>query len=124
MCKNCDTKPVIKLYSGEKLCKRCFLEYFERKVRKIIRVNNLIDKKDNIVVAVSGGKDSLSVLNILCSIYKDNKNIKISGLLIDEGIKGYRDKCIDETKKFCKKIKIPLKIISFKQYTQTYWARG
>lgn len=115
MCKNCNLKPVIKLYSGEKLCKRCFLEYFERKVRRTIRVYNLFDKKDNIVVAVSGGKDSLSVLNILSSVYKDNKNVKISALLIDEGIKGYRDKCIEDTKKFCKKIKVPLKIVSFKE---------
>jgi uncharacterized protein (TIGR00269 family) len=115
MCKLCDKKPVITLISGEKLCKHCFIKYFERKVRKTIRVHRLIDKKDSLLVALSGGKDSLSVLDILSSIYKNNKSIKIQALLIDEGIKGYRDKCISNAKNYCKKNSIPLRIVFFKK---------
>jgi uncharacterized protein (TIGR00269 family) len=115
MCKRCETKPVIKLISGENLCRTCFLNYFERKVRKTIRVNKLIGKKENLLVAVSGGKDSLSVLDVLHSIYKGNRNVKISALLIDEGIKGYRENCIKATEKYCIEQKLLLNIVSFKE---------
>jgi uncharacterized protein (TIGR00269 family) len=91
------------------------LNYFERKVRKTIRVNKLIGKKENLLVAVSGGKDSLSVLDVLHSIYKGNRNVKISALLIDEGIKGYRENCIKATEKYCLEQKLLLNIVSFKE---------
>ena len=115
MCNNCDTKPVHTLISGEKLCKSCFLKYFEKKVRKTIRVHKLVDKGDHIGVAVSGGKDSLTVLELLHSIFKNNKSIKISALLINEGIAGYRDKSIEAAKDFCEKRNIPLEIVSYNQ---------
>ena len=50
-------KTVYTLQAGEKLTKQKFLEYFEKKVRKTIRTNNLIGKKEKILVACSGGKD-------------------------------------------------------------------
>lgn len=115
MCQNCNKKPVYKLGSGENLCKVCFLKYVEKKVRKTLRVYKLIDKKDEIAVAVSGGKDSLTVIDLLSSIYKTNKNIKIKALMIDEGIQGYRDQCITPTKKFCKERNISLEIVSYKK---------
>ncbi len=61
----CKEKKVIGLYSGEKLCRNHFNEYFEGKVLKTIRQFELIGKEENIGVAVSGGKDSLAVLSIL-----------------------------------------------------------
>ncbi|MDP3918791.1 MAG: TIGR00269 family protein [Nanoarchaeota archaeon] len=115
MCNNCDLKPVFKLKSGENLCKKCYLQYFEKKVRKTIRVHNLIDNNDKIGVAVSGGKDSLTILDLLCSIYKENPKIKIQAILIDEGIKDYRDKSIETAKAFCKEKNVPLKIISYQE---------
>lgn len=115
MCHNCVKKPVYKLHSGEQLCKSCFIKYFEKKVRKTIRVYKLIDKTDEIAIAVSGGKDSLTVLDILHNIYKENKNIKLKALMIDEGIEGYRDECIEPTKKFCKERNISLELVSYKQ---------
>ena len=61
----CNKKPVIELYSGEKLCKGHFSEYFENKVLKTIRQFKLLDKEEKVGVALSGGKDSLTVLHIL-----------------------------------------------------------
>ena len=113
MCGNCEKKPVYTLDSGEKLCKTCFLRYVEKKVRKTLRVYKLVDKKDSIAVAVSGGKDSLTVVDLLSSVYKKNKNVQIKALLIDEGIKGYRDACITPTQKFCFERNIPLEIVSY-----------
>ena len=114
-CKNCKANPVIKLSNSEiQLCKNCFFKYFERKVLKTITVHKLITNKDNIGVAVSGGKDSLAVLYILSKICNKRK-IKITAILIDEGIKDYRDKTIKTAKKVCKELKIKLNIYSFKK---------
>lgn len=115
MCKSCEKTPVYQLYSGEKLCKSCFIKYFEHKVLKTIRTFKLIDKEDYIAIAISGGKDSLTVLHILNLIAKKHKKLKLIAILIDEGIKGYRENTIKDAKDFCKKNNIQLKIYSFKK---------
>lgn len=114
-CKKCKTNPVIKLSNSEiQLCKLCFFKYFERKVLRTITAYKLIENKDHIGVAVSGGKDSLSVLYILSKICNKRK-IKITAILIDEGIKSYRNKTIQSAKELCKELKVKLNIYSFKK---------
>ncbi|MDP3765291.1 MAG: TIGR00269 family protein, partial [Nanoarchaeota archaeon] len=76
---------------------------------------DLIGKKENLGVAISGGKDSLTLLYILNKLSKQNPKIKLTAILIDEGIKGYRNKTIKTAKKFCSKNKIKLNIFSFKE---------
>jgi len=113
-CKNCFEKPVFKLISGESLCRSCFLRYFERKVRKTIRVFKLLGKEEKIIVGVSGGKDSLTVLNILHSIAEKQRKWDVIALAIDEGIKGYRNSCLRDARAFCKTKGIVLYVYSFK----------
>ncbi|MEW6062762.1 MAG: TIGR00269 family protein [Nanoarchaeota archaeon] len=112
MCKFCKTKPVIELISGRRLCKSCFIKYFEKKVIKTISKYNLIGKNDNIIVGVSSGKDSMIALNILHKLSRERRYFKVSALAIDEGIKGYRN--LKNLKKYCKENKIKLSIVSFK----------
>ena len=111
----CDEKPVIALGAKEKLCKKHFMEYFEGKVFKTIRQFELLDKSENLGVAISGGKDSLTVLSILNKIALQNPRIKLQAIAIDEGIAGYRDKTLETAKKFCDERKIVLDIFSFKE---------
>lgn len=111
----CNEKPVIALYSGERLCKQHFTGYFENKVFKTIRQFDLIGKEENLGVALSGGKDSLTVLHILKKLTIQNPKIKINAIAIDEGIKGYRDKTLIKAKKFCEQNKIFLHIFSYKE---------
>ncbi len=111
----CNKKPIIELSAGEKLCKKHFMEYFENKVFKTIRQFNLLEKKENLGIAISGGKDSLTLLNILNKLSKQNPKIKLTAIIIDEGIKGYRNITIKAAKKFCKINKIKLNIYSFKK---------
>ncbi len=107
-------KPVITLYSGEKLCKDCFLKYFEKKVRKTIRKYKLIDKKEKLLVAVSGGKDSTVVLYLLNKII-ENKKIKIEAYHVDQGLGTYSKKNLKNVTDFCKKIKITLHKTTFRK---------
>ncbi len=115
-CKICKIKPIIQLpNSNIKLCSSCFKRYFEKKALKTIRTFNLLDREDKIAVCISGGKDSLSVLNLLNKISETKLDINLTAILIDEGISGYRNETIKDAKNFCKKNKIPLKIYSFKK---------
>ncbi len=115
VCKECTDKAVIILpENAKKLCKNHFIEYFETKVFHTIAEHKLIGKKEHIVIALSGGKDSMSTLFLLHKLSEKNPQITLSALLIDEGIAGYRPKTIEDAKHFCKEKKIPLHIASFK----------
>jgi len=101
-CKRCKEKPVITLPNNNiSLCKSCFIKYFESKVRKTIRQYNLFEKGETIAVGVSGGKDSLTTLHVLNKIISKQRTTKLLGILIDEGIEGYRDESIVTAKKYC-----------------------
>lgn len=113
-CRNCNIKPVYKMLNDKNLCKKCFIKYFERKVLKTIRLYKLISKNDAVVCGYSGGKDSVTNLYILNNLLKKYGKQPIA-LAIDEGIRGYRNKTLDDARKFCKQYKIPLKIISYKK---------
>ncbi len=91
-------------------CKKHFLSYIEQKADATIKKYNLITKKDKVVVGVSGGKDSLTVLYLLKK-YVNN----IIALCIDEGIQGYRPATIENMSVFCKKHHIPYHIVSFEK---------
>jgi len=116
-CKNCEIKPVYKTLTNIKLCKNCFIKYFENKVFKTISKYKLLQNNKKVVVAVSGGKDSITTLYLLNKYSKKLRNVEIEALAVDEGIKNYREKTLDFLKKFCKENKIKLKIISFKEFT-------
>lgn len=115
-CKLCEINPVYKLLNGEKLCKTCFIKYFENKVFKTIRKFNLFELDDKLGVAVSGGKDSITVL-YLTHKYLSKKNLQnnVFGIAIDEGIEGYRSHTLEFLEKFCKTHKINLNIYSYEQ---------
>ena len=111
----CNEKPVIELHAGEKLCRGHFTDYFEGKVFRTIRQFELIEKEENLGVALSGGKDSLTVLSLLTKLSNENAKIKISAIAIDEGIAGYRDKTLKKAEEFCNKNDIKLYISSYKE---------
>lgn len=111
-CKNCKSNPVIKLpNSNISLCKSHFNRYFEKKVRRCIRVYNLIKKTDKVIVALSGGKDSLSLTFLLHKLLKQRK-IKLEALIIDEGTR--KDE-LKAAEKLCKKLKIKLNKFTYKK---------
>jgi uncharacterized protein (TIGR00269 family) len=102
-------------YSGEKLCKRCFVKSIEDKVRVTIAKYGMLEFNDRIAVAVSGGKDSISLLHVLAKIEQGYPKASLVAVSIDEGIKGYRDEALKIAAVNCKKLGIRHHIISFKE---------
>jgi uncharacterized protein (TIGR00269 family) len=99
---------------GEKLDRNEFLTYFEKKVRKTVRINNLIGKKEKILVACSGGKDSTTTLYLLHKFAR-NRNVSVEALHIDVSIGKYSEINKKNITEFCKDYAIPLHITSFRE---------
>ena len=101
-------------YSGQNLCRKCFTESIEMKVRGTIAKHRMFNFNDKIAVAVSGGKDSLSLLNILTKMEKVKPKAALVAVTVDEGIKGYRDEALEIAAASCRKLAIPHHVVSFK----------
>ncbi|MBE0512235.1 TIGR00269 family protein [Candidatus Bathyarchaeota archaeon] len=117
MCTLCKRKEAVfmRRYSGEKLCGRCFCKSMESKVRGTISKYEMFEPKDRIMVAVSGGKDSVTLLHILTKIEKAFPDAALSAVTVDEGIKGYRDEALKVAKKNCQKLGVEHVVTSFKE---------
>jgi uncharacterized protein (TIGR00269 family) len=102
-------------YSGETLCKKCFTESIDAKVRTTITRYHMLNHNDHLAVAVSGGKDSLSLLHILAKLKQFKLKTNLTAVTIDEGIVGYRDEALDIAAANCKKLEISHHIVSFKE---------
>ncbi len=60
MCKQCNLKPVYEFTNKKKLCKRCFIKYFQKKFLYTIKKFKMIKKGDIIVY-----KDNNDVKNVV-----------------------------------------------------------
>ncbi len=80
MCKNCKSKPVYEFTNQRKLCKNCFIEWFQKKVLYIIRKFGMIQKKD-VVGYISdthqvGLKEGRTPKNIQKNIFTKGKDFR------------------------------------------------
>jgi len=115
ICNKCQNQAVYsRKYSGENLCSECFSESILRKAARTISKYKMIKNNDLVCVCVSGGKDSLVLLDILNKMSKTH-NFKIFAVSIDEGIPGYRDEALKIVENFCAELKIEYKIFSYKK---------
>ena len=115
-CSKCGNPKVIinKQQSGQMLCKDCFIESIEKKVIKTVKKEKLLDKGDKVLVALSGGKDSVTTLEILNSFKKRNI-IDLCAVTVDEGIANYRQKGVDIARRHAERLGIEHKVVSLKE---------
>ncbi|MCF7799264.1 TIGR00269 family protein [Candidatus Woesearchaeota archaeon] len=92
------------------LCKEHFDEFFLTTTQEVIDTFSLFDKKTNICVAVSGGKDSLALVDVLLRL-----GYPVEGLFIDEGIANYREHSIQDLDLFTQEKNFQVNKISFKE---------
>jgi uncharacterized protein (TIGR00269 family) len=100
-------------YEGVSFCSKCFRDALEEKVRRTITKHDMLQFDDHIAVAVSGGKDSLTLLNILVKLEKHFPKSRISAISVDEGIKGYRDEALEIARKACERLGVEHVVVSY-----------
>ena len=114
-CTKCGNPKVIikKEQSGQLLCKDCFIESIETKAIKTIRKEKLLDKGDKVLVALSGGKDSVTTLEVL-NTFRERNVIDICAVTVDEGITNYRQEGVDIAKRHAERLGIEHEVVSLK----------
>lgn len=86
-CTRCKTKAVMKLpRHNAAFCKQCFNTFVQDQVGKAIRSQDMFSREDRILVAVSGGKDSLALWDLLLKM-----GYKADALYVNLGIGGYSE---------------------------------
>jgi cytoplasmic tRNA 2-thiolation protein 1 len=99
-------------YSGESLCSDCFKKSIVEKTRRTIFRYSMMPHGSRVGVAVSGGKDSLSLLSVLNQINRDSR-WELIALSVDEGVEGYREEAILNARKLSKELGIPHTVVSY-----------
>lgn len=97
-------------------CEACFLKHYERRVETVMRRYRLIEPQDKVLVAVSGGKDSLSCAHFL-NRYREKVDFDVAVLHIDVGIV----ECTNErtervVRSFCEQRGIEFYHLTFEDY--------
>jgi len=113
-CQVCKNTAVINLRSQNRgLCERCFDTYILDRVEKTIKRFKMFKRGDSLLVAVSGGKDSLALWDILFRLGYDPK-----GLFIDVGIEkySYSKISLEKTKAFSQHRNLSLYVTSLREW--------
>jgi len=92
-CDRCGEDAVIhQRYSGLHLCSDHFVEDVEKKVKAEVR---RYDVDGDIVVGLSGGKDSSAALHMLSDIFGEWRDVEVKAVCVHEGISPYRDRGVE-----------------------------
>lgn len=103
-CTKCKTKAVIKIPRHHAaFCKGCFVSFVHDQVARAIKSEQMFGKNDRILVAVSGGKDSLALWDILLKL-----GYKADGFYVHLGIGAYSERSSAMVRRFADRVAIPL----------------
>lgn len=101
-------------YSGEALCSQCFRDSIVEKTKRTISRYSLLRHGERVGVAVSGGKDSLSLLKVLHGLSRQNGS-ELMAISVDEGVKGYRDEALDHAKTLADQLGVKHVTVSYRE---------
>lgn len=112
-CRRCGEVAVIDLpRHNAAFCKPCFLEYFARQVQQAISKFRMFARHHRVMVAVSGGKDSLALWHWLASHGQPTV-----GLYIDLGIAEYSRVSRERCEAFAQRMGLQLEVVDVRQET-------
>jgi tRNA-5-methyluridine54 2-sulfurtransferase len=90
-CRRCKAPAVIEIRRhNAAFCQQCFLHHLRTQVERAIDHFDMIGREDRVLVAVSGGKDSLALWDVLLDL-----GYHVDGLYLGLGIGGYSSRSRD-----------------------------
>src|SRR4030095_17077002 len=91
-CTRCRGKAEVQLRAhNSAFCRPCYLLFFRRQVERVIASERMFTKEERLLVAVSGGKDSLALWDVLVDLGYD-----ATGLYLGLGIGAYSSRSHDK----------------------------
>ncbi len=110
-CYKCGQRAVVYLRQHRiAFCKEHYIEWYLKRLKETIKEFRMFDKEDKVLVAVSGGKDSLALWDAL-----NRLGYKVDGLYIDLGIGEYSQKSKRVCQDFAKERSLRLNIVDLKR---------
>jgi uncharacterized protein (TIGR00269 family) len=95
-CRRCPRQAVIEIRRhNAAYCPACFVDVVRGQIDRTIERHRMLDPTDRILVAVSGGKDSLALWDVLLDLGYD-----ATGLYLGLGIGGYSDRSARVVREF------------------------
>ena len=103
-CRKCGDRASIELRRhNAAFCATDFLDFFRKQVREAIRKHRMFTSEETVLVAVSGGKDSLALWDVLI-----HEGYRTTGLYLDLGIFDYSVESKAKCETFATKRGVPL----------------
>ena len=103
-CTRCKAPAQVQLRAhNSNFCRACFLFFFERQVERAIEKEHMFTRDEAVLVAVSGGKDSLALWEVLRGL-----GFQTTGLHLSLGIGSYSDVSTEKTVAFASARELPL----------------
>lgn len=110
-CTSCGEKASVSLpRHNSGFCDQCFLRYFQEQVDRALRREKMFTREDRVLVAVSGGKDSLALWDVL-----QRMGYQACGLYLDLGIEGYSALSRERVEAFARERELELKVVDFQR---------
>jgi len=105
-CTRCRDRAEIALRAhNASFCRTCFVFWFERRVLRTIEAEEMFSRQERVLVAVSGGKDSLALWKILA-----DAGYRTVGYHLALGIGNYSEKSLAQCQAFAQTAQLPLEV--------------
>jgi uncharacterized protein (TIGR00269 family) len=103
-CTRCKAKAEVHLRAHNAgFCRPCYVEYFRRQVERAIKHERMLAPGEHVLVAVSGGKDSLALWDVLVEL-----GYRTTGLYLGLGIGGYSDRSRETVEAYAQARGLPI----------------
>jgi uncharacterized protein (TIGR00269 family) len=97
-CKRCRGDAVVEVRRhNAAFCRDCFVRHVREQVKRTIRSFDMLATEDRVLVAVSGGKDSLALWDVLLDL-----GYRASGMYLGLGIGDYSDESGERVRTFAR----------------------
>lgn len=112
-CRKCGRPAVVRIpFAKMSLCPDHFVDYMEERIYKTMERYGLINRARKVLIALSGGKDSLSLAHVMVSLKNKLGIEEIYGVHVDLGLGEYSALSKEAVEETCSKLGLKCVTIS------------